>query len=87
MAFPYTKLLIKGVLIGSVLMTVFMSVINLFILLPLYMKLASFQINVSTLNMVLYGVVPFNLLKGIIVGIAIGLVYFRLIPIIRRASN
>ncbi|WP_232625359.1 ECF transporter S component [Pediococcus pentosaceus] len=79
--------LIRGVLIGSVLMTVFMSVINLFILLPLYMKLASFQINVSTLNMVLYGVVPFNLLKGIIVGIAIGLVYFRLIPIIRRASN
>jgi riboflavin transporter FmnP len=79
--------LIKGVLSGSVLMTLLMSVANLFILLPLYMKLASFQINVSTLNMVLYGVVPFNLLKGLIVGIAIGLVYFRLIPIIRRASN
>lgn len=79
--------LIKGVLVGSILMTVIMSLANLFVMLPLYMKLASFQINVSTLNMVIYGIVPFNLLKGLIVGVAIALVYFRLLPIIRRAAN
>lgn len=79
--------LVKGVLLGTALMTVVMSVANLFVLLPLYMKLASFQINISTLNMVLYGVLPFNLLKEIIVGAVIGLLYFRLMPIVRRGEK
>jgi riboflavin transporter FmnP len=79
--------LIKGVIGGSLLMTVVMSVANLFVLLPLYMKLANFQINITTLNMVIYGIIPFNLLKGLIVGIAIALVYFRLVPIIKRATH
>lgn len=76
--------LVMGIIIGTLLMTLIMSLANLFILLPLYMKLASFQISISTLKMVLFGVVPFNLIKGIIVGIVIVLVYFRLIPILRK---
>ena len=61
-------------------MAVFMSLTNLFILLPIYFKLVSFQISVSTLNMVLYGVLPFNLIKGVIVGIATGVIYARMVP-------
>lgn len=79
--------LIKGIVVGTLLMTVVMSLANLFVMLPLYMKLASFQINVSTINMVIYGIVPFNILKGLIVGVAIALIYFRLIPIIKRVAN
>lgn len=72
--------LVQGIVFGTVLMAIFMSLVNLFILLPIYFKLVSFQVSVSTLNMVLYGVLPFNLIKGVIVGIATGIIYARMIP-------
>ncbi|GAB5054269.1 ECF transporter S component [Pediococcus parvulus] len=74
------RFLVRGIILGTVLMAVFMSLTNLFILLPIYFKLVSFQISISTLNMVLYGVLPFNLIKGVIVGIATGVIYARMVP-------
>ncbi|MCV3321981.1 ECF transporter S component [Pediococcus ethanolidurans] len=74
------RYLVQGIVFGTVLMAIFMSLVNLFILLPIYFKLVSFQVSVSTLNMVLYGVLPFNLIKGVIVGIATGIIYARMIP-------
>ncbi|AEV94514.1 ECF transporter S component [Pediococcus claussenii] len=77
------KLMI-GIGVGTILMTAIMSLANLFVLLPIYMKLASFQVSVSTLNMVVYGVIPFNLIKGILVGLVIAILFYRLLPIVKR---
>ncbi|WP_412988962.1 ECF transporter S component [Pediococcus siamensis] len=74
------RYVIQGIVVGTLLMAVFMSLANLFVLLPLYFKLVSFQINLSTLKMVLYGVLPFNIIKGVIVGIAVGIIYARMVP-------
>ncbi|AMV60268.1 Substrate-specific component RibU of riboflavin ECF transporter [Pediococcus damnosus] len=74
------KYVIRGIIVGTISMAVFMSLANLFVLLPLYFKLVSFQINLSTLKMVLYGVLPFNLIKGAVVGLATGIIYGRMVP-------
>ncbi|WPC17065.1 ECF transporter S component [Pediococcus inopinatus] len=74
------RYVIRGIILGTILMAVFMSLANLFVLLPLYFKLVSFQINLSTLKMVLYGVLPFNLIKGAIVGVVTGIIYGRMVP-------
>lgn len=77
------RYVIRGIVIGTILMAIFMSLANLFVLLPLYFKLVSFQINLATLKIVLYGVLPFNLIKGVIVGLVTGIIYGRMIPWLR----
>lgn len=77
--------LMVGIGVGTILMTIVMSLANLFVLLPIYMKLASFHVSVSTLNMVIYGVMPFNLIKGILVGLVIAILFYRLLPIVKRS--
>ena len=81
------KRMVVGIILGTILMTAVMAVTNLFVLLPLYMNLISFKISVTTFNMVLYGIIPFNFIKGSIVGIVIGVLYFRLMPIVKRNIN
>lgn len=59
----------KGIVINGILMvvsiTVFMSVVNYFIMLPIYTKVAGFNIE-NKLMFVLSTVVPFNVIKGFI---------------------
>ena len=64
-----TKTIIGGIL-GTLAITVFMSLLNYFVLLPAYgyiMNLADIVTNVKTI--VAVGIVPFNLLKGVLVTI------------------
>ncbi|MGX7349498.1 ECF transporter S component [Dolosicoccus paucivorans] len=65
------------VIIGSIgLMTVFASLLNYFIAMPLYIKIFNFPVD-NILTYVLSVIVPFNLIKGILLAI---ITYF-LIPI------
>lgn len=89
------KTAIIALLIGVLAMTTVASLSNYFIVFPLYAKLIpmdqiiemSAAINslvVDYKTMILYAVVPFNLLKGSLVSVATILVYKRISPILKR---
>lgn len=65
------KSIISGLVIGTIVMAVAMSVLNYLVLLPVYawfMGMEEMKIESVKRIAVIYGVLPFNVLKGIIVG-------------------
>lgn len=85
---------IIGMSVGTLAMTVFAGLSNYFIVFPIYAKLMPLNeiINmVSAINkfvydyktLILYAVVPFNILKGIIVSAIALLIYKNVSPILR----
>ncbi|GAK47421.1 hypothetical protein LOSG293_060250 [Secundilactobacillus oryzae JCM 18671] len=62
------KKLPLAILAGTVSLTIIMSVANLFVLLPVYTQLLGMTMPMSFAKLVLIGVVPFNLIKGVVVG-------------------
>lgn len=89
------KSAVVGLIIGVILMSIFASVSNYFVIFPLYSKilpldqiieLASklnrFVVDYKTL--ILYAVVPFNLLKGAVVSVITLVIYKRVSPILHR---
>ncbi|MDR7869430.1 MAG: ECF transporter S component [Tissierellaceae bacterium] len=86
---------IIGLFFGIIVMTIFASVSNYFVVFPLYAKLmpmdqiiemsaAVNKLVVDYKSMILYAVVPFNLLKGTIVSSITLLVYKKLSPILKK---
>ena len=61
---------IGGLIVGTLCLTIVMSIANFF-LMPLYFHIVGFNMNQTILKAIVAGVVPFNLLKGIINGILI----------------
>ncbi|WP_163654226.1 ECF transporter S component [Listeria sp. PSOL-1] len=70
-----TKGIIVSTISGTLLMTVAMSIFNYFVLLPFYIKLGGLPANTDVTAIVVAGIVPFNLLKGVIVSIVFFLLY------------
>lgn len=65
------KSIVSGLVVGTIIMAVAMSVLNYLVLLPVYawfMGMEEMKIEAVKRFAVLYGVLPFNLIKGIIVG-------------------
>ncbi|UQS82772.1 ECF transporter S component [Bombilactobacillus folatiphilus] len=54
---------------GTLSLTIFLSLANYFILMPIYMAVLNFNIGMPIAKYVLYGVIPFNLVKGVILSI------------------
>lgn len=86
-----------GMVAGTIMLTVAGSLLNYYILLPVYAKIFGAPIDafvgmgnainnsiVDLKTLVLYAVVPFNLLKGIVVSAITLLVYKRISPILHR---
>ena len=86
-----------GLAIGTLAMTVFGCFINAYILLPTYAKAFRIPIdglvgmgtavngNITNLfTFVLFAVVPFNLLKGLVISIVVLLIYKKISPIIKK---
>lgn len=86
-----------GLVTGTLVMTVFGCFINAYVLLPTYAKAFRIPIdglvgmgtaingNITNLfTFVLFAVVPFNLLKGILVSIVVLLIYKKISPIIKK---
>lgn len=73
-----------GIVSGTLLMTVVMSLANLWIITPLYLKFFNVSANnflgMSLGKYVATGIVPFNLAKGIIVSVVFLVVYSKLLP-------
>nr|WP_254854004.1 ECF transporter S component [Halobacillus salinus] len=77
-----TKSLVSGLAIGALIMTVAMSVLNYFLILPAYswfmgMESMSASVKIAT---ILAGILPFNALKGIIVGAMFVILFAKLKP-------
>lgn len=76
-----TKLsLITGLIVGTISLTVVMSIMNYFVVLPLYLKVINLNLGVAASQYVLIGVIPFNIVKGIIVSIIFIGVHAKLLP-------
>ncbi len=86
-----------GLLWGSFIMTFFGCFINAYIMLPAYAKAFSWpleniiamgsEVNAGITDLftfVMFAVVPFNLLKGILVSLVVFLIYKKISPIIKR---
>lgn len=85
---------VKGLILGVIVMTMVASVSNYFIVFPLYSKIMPLDAIIelgSSLNkyvvdyksLILFAVVPFNLLKGTITSIVTILVYKRIAPVLK----
>ncbi|MBF0716157.1 ECF transporter S component [Gemelliphila palaticanis] len=61
-----TKSAILGGIIGTILVTIVMSIVNYFVLLPLYGYIMDLTDILNNIKLIItYGIVPFNLIKGI----------------------
>ena len=78
------KNLIQGIMYATVLMTIFMSVANYFVITPFYLNVLGMDFGMSIATMILYGIVPFNLIKGTVVGVAFFVVYKKVIPVLEK---
>ena len=91
------KTAVIGLAVGTVLLTVVGSLLNYFVLLPAYsyfmkMDLSAFvgmgtKINASITDLktlVMFAVVPFNLLKGVLVSIITLLIYKYISPLLKK---
>ena len=89
------KMAILGLIFGVIMMTIFASMSNYFVIFPLYSKILPMDQIIelaSKLNrfvvdyksLILYAVVPFNILKGSIVSIVTLLIYKKVSPILHN---
>lgn len=70
--------LIVGGILATITLTILMSLLNLFVLTPLYMKLWHWQSTLPIAKIIAFGVVPFNLIKGILISVLVSLIVIRL---------
>lgn len=89
---------LKAMLLGTLAMTVVASLLNYFFLVPFYVRILDFPleviINLSRMagnrlvtdmkTLVLFVFVPFNLFKGIVVSLFVFLLYKRISPLLHR---
>ena len=90
---------IIALLIGTIVMSVFAGILNYFVVLPLYEKVLGFPIDVvvkmgTALNsniknlasFIILSIIPFNLLKGIVVSGVTLAIYKRVSPILHKEN-
>ncbi|MCJ8006709.1 ECF transporter S component [Lederbergia wuyishanensis] len=72
--------LMISLIVGTIFMAVFMSIFNYFVLLPAYIGLLGWEpmSNAALRKMVVASILPFNVVKGIIITIVFILLYSRL---------
>lgn len=91
------KSAIVGLMVGTVVMAAGMSVANYYLIVPLYQKLLNIptsavialgsQVNshvVDLKTLVVYSILPFNIVKGILVTLVTVLIYKKLSPVLHK---
>lgn len=80
-----------GVITGTLTVTLFMSVVNYFMITPLYLMFLKLDANqmlgMPLINYVLIGIVPFNLIKGFIVSTVFLVLHVNLLPWLIRKQH
>ena len=86
--FKRQKSVVKGQIfagvVSSISMTIVMVLANWLFILPLYIRLMGLNLGMSTLQYVLIGLVPFNLIKGGLVTVVFGILYLRILPWLKQ---
>ncbi|MBA2175788.1 ECF transporter S component [Halobacillus locisalis] len=84
--FKSTKSLVSGLVIGSIIMTVAMSVLNYFLVLPAYSWFMGWETMSASVKWttIIAGILPFNALKGIIVGTLFVLLFAKMEPWLKQ---
>ena len=70
--------LLVGTGLATIVMTIVMTIFNYYVLTPAYMKMFNWHPTLPIDKMMLIGVLPFNLIKGVAVGIIFSLVLIHL---------
>jgi riboflavin transporter FmnP len=78
---------VKGMIIGTaiatILMTVLLTIANYYVIFPLYSYLINWTVTGEAKDaLIFYGVAPFNVLKGVLLGILFIPLYQKLFPIL-----
>ncbi len=68
----------RAILGATLSLTVMLALLNWLVTIPLYMSLLGMKLNIPLGQMILFGVVPFNLIKGIVIGTTFILIYKKL---------
>ncbi|WP_113590029.1 ECF transporter S component [Staphylococcus aureus] len=80
-----TKSLITGLIIATIVMTIVLSILNYFVLLPLYGMIFNLADIANNLKVIIVsGIIPFNIIKGIVISIVFILLYRRLANFFKR---
>lgn len=88
---------ILGMIVGTIIMSVGMSVLNFYIILPLYQTILNLPLDaivamgtqansyiVDLKTLVIFSMFPFNIIKGIILTIVTALIYKKVSPLLHR---
>lgn len=74
------KQLVLGLGVSTLTLTTVMSILNYFVVLPLYLLVMNFSVGMAYSKYVMVGVIPFNLLKGLILSVVFVIVHGKLLP-------
>ena len=78
------KYQVFGLIVGTLALTVVMSLANYFVLTPMYISLMGFKLNSSLLTYVVSAIIPFNLIKGLINSIVVLILAKTLLPVLEK---
>ncbi|ALC85880.1 riboflavin transporter FmnP [Bacillus sp. FJAT-22090] len=84
-----SKGIMYGLVSGTISMAIGMSVLNYFIFLPMYTYFLNFPMETGTalFNSIIFGILPFNLIKGLLVTIVMIVLFKRMKPLLDRVTN
>ncbi|MFC0523924.1 ECF transporter S component [Pontibacillus salicampi] len=74
------KSMVSGLVTGTVIMAIGMSFLNYFIVLPAYSWLMGFELEGSKLVYITAGIIPFNVVKGLMIGLLFVPLFMKLKP-------
>ncbi|MGY3750865.1 ECF transporter S component [Vagococcus acidifermentans] len=80
------KHLVSGLTLGSIAMTLVMVAANYFVMLPFYLKVVGLDLGMPISKIVMVGVIPFNIMKVILVSVVFFVVYKNLIPSLQNKT-
>lgn len=83
----FKKQLLAGSVWATITLTVVMSLLNLWVLTPLYMAVWNWKSTLPVAQLVAIGVLPFNIIKGILVTAVFALIAIRLKPWLDHHQN
>jgi riboflavin transporter FmnP len=84
-----SKGILYGLFSGTVSMAIGMSVLNYFVFLPMYSYFLNFPMETGTalFNTIIFGILPFNLIKGILVTIVMIVLFKRMKPLLDKVNR
>lgn len=82
--YPTQKKHLWGLVLGTISLTIFMSLANYFVITPVYVKLMGFSYGIPMSQVILTGILPFNLIKGSAISVIFVLVHKQILPWLSR---